>query len=92
MSFKTVETCLDYLSIAGCIKIHPIPSEIHPVLRKVGLSVSNQVTTGDEFTPCLSSENSVIICGVDAIRGIDLRLYCLRNFHNGLNRISKSGS
>ena len=71
-SFNTAEEFWDSLSVAICIIIQPIPSELQNVLRKVGLSGSNQINTGDDFKPCLSSLKIVISCGVHAIIGIDL--------------------
>ena len=47
----------DSSSLAGCIKIHPMPSALHYDFNNFGLSGSNMLRNGEEVTPTL-------VCGI----------------------------
>lgn len=65
----------DSASSVGYIKIHPIPSALWYVIRKVGLSGSNLVKTGEGVIVTLSSSKSEIRSDVHTSFGIDFLSY-----------------
>ena len=61
---------IDSVSSAGCIKIHPIPSLLQLVSKKVGRVVSNLARTGEEVIHTLRSLKSLMSTGVQDDWGI----------------------